>query len=153
MHARMKNPATVLPDATRPVQNLFGAAYASGADHKLLELVHLRVSQMNGCSACVYAGVQSAQKGGDTIERIGMVAAWREAPFFTDAERAALQLAEDVTRLADRSADAVSDEVWDAAADHFDEKELAAIILMIGATNMVNRFNATIQEPAGATWG
>jgi alkylhydroperoxidase family enzyme len=80
------------------------------------------------------------------------VAAWREAPWFTDAERAALALAEAITRLADRP-DAVPDPVWDEAARHYDEPQLAALILWIATTNLFNRLNATIREPAGATWG
>jgi AhpD family alkylhydroperoxidase len=117
-----------------------------------MELVHLRVSQINGCSACVAGGALGAKKAGETDERLFAVAAWREAPWFTDAERAALALAEAMTRLADR-ADAVPDAVWDEAARHYDETQLAALILWIATTNLFNRLNATIKEPAGATWG
>ena len=77
--------------------------------------------------------------------------AWRESDLFTDAERAALAMTEAATRLADRP-DAVTDEIWDEAADHFDEQQLASILLMIGLTNFFNRINTTIREPAGATW-
>ncbi|MFD9335305.1 carboxymuconolactone decarboxylase family protein [Streptomyces sp. NPDC060028] len=152
MNARMKNPAMVLPDAMKGIQNLYKAMYQGGVPQELMELVHLRASQINGCSACVFAGVENAKKVGETDERLHAVAAWREAPFFTDAERAALALAESATRLADRTGQAVPDAVWDEAADHFDEQQLAAIILMIATTNFFNRLNATIQEPAGATW-
>lgn len=96
-------------------------------------------------------GVASAKKNGETDERLHAVAAWREAPFFTDDERAALALTEAVTRLCDGS-DAVPDAIWDAAADHFDEKQLASIILMIGVTNLFNRLKVTTRQPAGATW-
>jgi len=113
--------------------------------------VHLRASQINGCSACVDSGARSARKAGETEERLATVVAWREAPYFSDAERAALALAEAATRLADRP-DPVPDEVWDAAADHYDEKQLAAIILMIAVTNLFNRLNATTRQVAGA-WG
>jgi AhpD family alkylhydroperoxidase len=116
-----------------------------------LELVHLRASQINGCSACVDAGARSAKKAGETDDRLFAVAAWREAPYFTDAERAALALAEAATRLADR-ADAVPDEVWDEAARHYDEQGLAALTLMIAVTNLFNRLNATTRQVAGA-WG
>src|SRR5262245_26772655 len=150
MQARMKNPALVL-GAMEPVQGLFKAVYAGGVDPATVELVHLRVSQINGCSACVGSGVKAARKAGETEERLATVAAWREAPYFSDAERAALALAEAATRLADRP-DPVPDEIWDAAADHFGEKELAAIVLMIGVTNLFNRLNATIRQVAGA-WG
>jgi len=150
MQARMKNPAIVL-GAFEPAQALYQAAYTSGLDQATLELVHLRVSQINGCSACVDAGVKGARKAGETDERLATVAAWREAPYFTDGERAALALAEAATRLADRP-DPVPDEIWDAAAAHFDEKQLAGIVLMIGVTNLYNRLNATTRQVAGA-WG
>jgi AhpD family alkylhydroperoxidase len=150
MQARMKNPAMVL-GAMEPFQALFKAVYAGGVDPATLELVHLRVSQINGCSACVDSGAKAARKAGETEERLATVVAWREAPYFSDAERAALALAEAATRLADRP-DPVPDGVWDDAADHFDEKGLAAIVLMIGVTNLFNRLNATTRQVAGA-WG
>ena len=151
MQARMKNPAMVLPDVMQPVQALNEAISKGGVPQATLDLVHLRVSQVNGCSACVDGGVCSAKKAGETDERLFAVAAWREAPYFTDDERAALALAEAATRLADR-ADPVPDEIWDEAADHYDERGLAALILMIGMTNLFNRLNATTRQVAGA-WG
>jgi len=150
MQARMKNPAIVL-GAFEPAQALYKAAYAAGVEGAIIELVHLRVSQINGCSACVDSGAKNALKAGETAERLATVAAWREAPYFTDAERAALALAEAATRMADRP-DPVPDEIWDDAADHFDEKGLAAIVLIIAVTNMYNRLNATTRQVAGA-WG
>ena len=150
MQARMKNPAMVL-GAFEPVQALYKAVHTGGVDPATLELVHLRASQINGCSACVDSGTRSARKAGETDERLATVAAWREAPYFSDAERAALALAEAATRMADRP-DPVPDEIWDAAADHFDEKGLAAIVLIIAVTNMYNRLNATTRQVAGA-WG
>jgi len=151
VQSRMKNPAVVLSDAMQPIQAVFKAAHTGGVEAETLELVHLRVSQINGCSACVDAGAKTARKAGVSEERLATVAAWRETPYFTDAERAALALAEAATRLADRP-DPVSDEVWDAAAGHFDEKGMAAIVLMIGVTNMFNRLNASTRQIAGA-WG
>ena len=151
MEARMKNPAMVLPGVWQPIQALNEAVGQGGVPPTTLELVHLRVSQVNGCSACVDAGARTAKKGGETDERLFAVAAWREAPYFTDAERAALALAEAATRLADRP-DPVPDEIWDEAAAHFDERGLAALILMIGVTNLFNRLNATTKQVAGA-WG
>src|SRR5262244_1957335 len=148
MEARMTNPAMVL-GAMEPFQALFKAIYGGGVDPATLELVHLRASQINGCSACVDSGARSARKAGETDERLATVAAWREAPFFTDAERAALALAEAATRMADRL-DPVPDQVWDDAADHYDEKGLAALILIIGVTNLFNRLNATTRQVAGA---
>jgi alkylhydroperoxidase family enzyme len=102
---------------------------------------------------CVYSGVANARKNGESEDRLATVAAWREAPFFSDAERAALALTEAVTRIADRSGDAVPDALWDEVADHFDEKQLSAIILMIAVTNLFNRINAVIRQPAGAIFG
>ena len=152
MTARMKNPAMVLPDAMTGIQNIYKAMHKGGVPQTTLELVHLRASQINGCSPCVDAGVQSARKAGESDDRLLQVVAWRESDLFTDAERAALAMAEAATRLADHP-EAVSDEIWSDAADHFDEQQLAAIILMIGITNLFNRLNTTIREPAGATWG
>ena len=150
MQARMKNPAMVL-GAIEPIQALYKAIYGGGVAQATLELVHLRASQINGCSACVDSGAKSARKAGETDERLAAVAAWREAPYFTDAERAALALAEAATRLADRP-DPVPDDIWDAAADYYDEKQLAAIVLMIAVTNLFNRLNATTRQVAGV-WG
>ncbi len=151
MEPRMSNPAAVLPGAMQAVLNLFKATKQGGVAETTMELVHLRVSQINGCSACVDSGAKQARKAGETDERLFAVAAWREAPYFTDAERAALALAESATRLADRP-DAVPDEIWDAAAKHFDEPGLASLILMIATTNLFNRLNATTRQVAGA-WG
>ncbi|HKD75614.1 MAG TPA: carboxymuconolactone decarboxylase family protein, partial [Ktedonobacterales bacterium] len=98
---------------------------------------------------CVDAGARSARKAGETEERLFAVSAWREAPYFTDAERAALALTEAVTRLADR-ADPVPDVIWDEASRHYDEQGLAALILMIATTNLFNRLNATTRQVAGS---
>ena len=113
-----------------------------------MELVHLRASQVNGCSACVASGAVSAKQAGDTDERLFAVAAWREAPYFTDAERAALALTEAATRLSDR-ADPVPDDVWEEAARHYDETALSALILAIGLINFWNRVNVTTRQVAG----
>ncbi|MEV5574778.1 carboxymuconolactone decarboxylase family protein [Spirillospora sp. NPDC052269] len=153
MQARMKNPAFVLPDAMKGIGAIFKAVNQGGLSHELQEIVGLRVSQINGCSACVHAHSANLVKAGQSAERIASVAAWREAPFYSDAERAALELAEAATRVADRCGDAVSDQLWDTAADHFDENQLAALILLISVTNLFNRINATIREPAGTSWG
>jgi len=123
--------------------------YGGGVDRATLQLVHLRASQINGCSPCVDGGARTARKSGETEERLATVAAWREAPYFSDAERAALALAEAATRLADRP-DPVPDEIWDAAAAHYGEKQLAAIVLTIAVTNLFNRINATTRQVAGA---
>lgn len=150
MQPRMSNPAMVLPEAVPAIQALIKATRQGGVPESVLELVHLRASQINGCSFCVDIGARNAKKAGETDQRLFAVAAWREAPYFTDAERAALALAEAATRLADR-ADPVPDEIWDEAARHYDERGLAALILMIATTNLFNRINATTRQVAG-TW-
>ena len=150
MQARMTNPATILPAAMPAILKLFKTT-KEGVPEATLELAHLRASQINGCSACVDAGVRTARKAGESDERLFAVAAWRESPYFTDAERAALALTEAATRLSDR-ADPVPDEVWDEAAHHFDEPALAALVLMIGVTNLFNRLNATTRQVAGTAW-
>ncbi|GLV53879.1 alkyl hydroperoxide reductase AhpD [Dictyobacter sp. S3.2.2.5] len=151
MQARMSNPAMLLPDAMDSILTLLKATRKGGVPSKTLELVHLRTSQINGCSACVDSGARSAKKAGETDERLFAVAAWRETPYFTDAERAALALAESATRLADRP-DPVPDAIWEEAARHYDEKGLAAIVLMIATTNLFNRLNATTRQVAGQNW-
>jgi AhpD family alkylhydroperoxidase len=152
MQARMNNPVAVLPDAMPAISTLYKAAHSAGVAPATLELVHLRASQINGCSACVDSGARSAKKNGETDERLFSVAAWRETDYFTDAERAALALAEAATRLSDR-ADPVPDEIWADAAEHFNEQQLAAIVLWIATTNFFNRLNATTRQPAGQNWG
>ncbi|CAM5492855.1 alkyl hydroperoxide reductase AhpD [Streptomyces tanashiensis] len=152
MSARMPNPAAVLPEAGPAIFQLIKAVQSGGdVPGTTLGLVHLRVSQINGCGYCVVGGALTAQKEGETDERLHSVAAWRETPYFTDEERAALALAEYATRLADRP-DAVPDAVWDEAARHYDEKQLAQIVLWIGVSNLFNRLNATTRQPAGGTW-
>ncbi|MFC8490944.1 carboxymuconolactone decarboxylase family protein [Streptomyces sp. NPDC057235] len=146
--ARMTNPAYVLTDAGPAIQGLVKATRQGGVAEEILELVHLRASQINGCGFCVDYGVKNARKAGVSDEKLFAVSAWRESPHFSDEERAALALAEHATRIAD-STDAVPDPVWDAAADHFDEKQLASIVMMIGLTNLFNRLNVTVRQPAG----
>ncbi|GGO08101.1 carboxymuconolactone decarboxylase family protein [Microbispora bryophytorum] len=149
MEARMKSPAN--PDVITAVQHLYKAIHAGGVDPRALELVHLRASQINGCSPCVFAGVASAKKHGETDERLHSVVAWRETPFFTEAERAALALTEAATRIQD-GAPGVTDEIWEAAAAHFDDGQLSAIILNVAMTNFFNRINRAVREQAGTTW-
>ncbi|MFC9507947.1 carboxymuconolactone decarboxylase family protein [Streptomyces sp. NPDC057002] len=153
MQARMTNPAYVLPGAMKGIGGIFQAIGEGGLRQELAEIVGLRASQINGCGACVHGHTVNLRKAGVSEERISAVAAWRHAPFFSDAERAALKLTEAVTRLADLSEESVPDALWDEVADHFDEKELSGLILTVSLTNMFNRINTTIQEPAGTTWG
>ena len=149
MQPRMKNPAMVIPEAMQAIQALNAATQKGGVPEATLALVHLRASQLNGCSPCVLSGTSHARKAGETDDRLATVAAWRDAPFFTDAERAALALTEAVTRLADRP-DPVPDVIWDEAAKHYDEQGLASLILMIAVSNVFNRLNITTRQVAGA---
>jgi AhpD family alkylhydroperoxidase len=149
MEPRMKNPAAVIPGAWQAVKSLTDATKSGGLPESTLQLVHLRVSQVNGCSACVAGGVVTATKSGETPERLGSVAAWRDTPYFTDAERAALALAEAATRLAD-SPDPVPDEIWDEAARHFDERGMASLVLAITVANVFNRLNRVTRQVAGS---
>ena len=147
------DPTTLAPtEVTKAVSLLYRAAHAAGVPGTVLELVHLRASQINGCSPCVDSGARAMKKNGETDDRLHAVAVWRDTPYFTEPERAALALAEAATRLADR-ADAVPDEIWDAAAKHFSEQELAAIVLWIATTNFFNRLNATTRQQAPQNWG
>jgi len=148
MQPRMKNPAMIIPDAGQAIGALLAALRSAGLPEATGNLVHLRVSQINGCSACLDGGARTAQKAGEPAERLFAVAAWREAPYFTDAERAALALAEAVTRLSDRP-DPVPDEIWDEAARHYTKQELAALVLWIATANLFNRLNATTRQVAG----
>ncbi|GAA1886436.1 carboxymuconolactone decarboxylase family protein [Streptantibioticus ferralitis] len=148
----MQNPAVIIPEAMESILAVVKAARTGGVPETTLELVHLRASQINGCGFCVDAGARSARKAGESDERLLAVAAWRETPYFTDAERAALALAEAATRLADRP-DPVPDAIWDEAAAHYDERQLAGLLLWIGVTNLFNRLNATTKQIAGTvTW-
>jgi AhpD family alkylhydroperoxidase len=150
MTARIQNAASQ-PDITTGVQSIFKAVYAGGVSRQTLELVHLRASQINGCSACVDAGAATAAKAGVSTDKLLTVAAWYEGPLFDDAERAALALAEAATRLADRPG-AVTDEIWAEAAKHYDERQLGSLVLMVAITNFFNRINTTFRVPAGVRW-
>ncbi|AWN24985.1 MULTISPECIES: carboxymuconolactone decarboxylase family protein [Streptomyces] len=112
------------------------------------ELVALRVSQINGCAACIDMHTKDAAAVGETSVRLNLVAAWREATVFTEAERAALELAEQGTRIAD-GAGGVSDEVWARATEHYDEEQLTALVVLISFMNTANRLNVIAQQPAG----
>lgn len=149
MQARMNNPAMVVPGAMQALLRLHAAIEDSGVSKQTLELVNLRASQINGCSVCLDLRRQLLKSTGETAERLFTVAAWRDAPYFSDAERAALALTEAVTRLSDRS-DPVPDEIWDEAARHYDESQLGALVLTIAAINFANRINVPTRQVAGA---
>lgn len=151
MQARMKNPVFVLPDAMKAMHALSKAAQADGLPDVTHKLVHLRASQINGCSFCVDMHARELKQAGQSDERIFAVAAWRETPWFSEAERAALALTEAVTRIADRP-DPVPDDTWNEAARHYDEEALAALIVSIAAINVWNRLNASVKQMAGERW-
>jgi AhpD family alkylhydroperoxidase len=148
MQARMKHPVFVLPDAMRALQNLSKSVDQAGLPKTTVDLVLLRASQINGCSVCVGMHSTDLRKAGESDERLFSVAAWRETTYFTDAERAALALTEAVTRLADNP-DPVPDEIWDEAARHYSESQLAGLLISIGAINVWNRLNAATRQIAG----
>lgn len=152
MQARMSNPAVRVPEAMQALQALGKAAKHGGLPSRTALLVHLRASQINGCGVCVDMHARELKHTGETDERLFTVAAWRDAPYFTAAERAALALTEAVTRLSDRE-DPVPDTIWDEAARHYDEPALAALILEIASINVWNRLNVTTRQVAGAWTG
>jgi AhpD family alkylhydroperoxidase len=151
MDARMGNPATSVPGALAALIALSKSADQAGLPSGLRDLVHLRVSQINGCSVCVDMHARDLRKAGESDERLFTVAAWRDAPYFTDAERAALALAEAATRISDRP-DPVPDDVWAEAVKHFDEPVLGALLITISAINVWNRLNVSTRQVAGTAW-
>ena len=150
MQARMTNPAFVLPEA---MQAMF--ALNNSIENKLplktRKLVHLRASQINGCSVCVDMHAKELQKDGTPLEHIFAVAAWRETPYYTDAERGALELTENLTRIADRP-DPVPDAVWEKVTAHFNQQEIAALLVDISLINSWNRFNVAVRMMVGEKW-
>ena len=147
MQARIKNVALANPEIMKPLMTLNTAA-RSGLPPVTVDLVHLRASLINGCSVCCEMHAADLRKKGESDERIFTVGAWRDAPYFTDAERAALALTEAVTRIAD-SEDPVPDAVWNEAARHYDEKALAALVTQIALINVWNRLNVATRQVAG----
>ena len=148
MQPRLNNPAMLIPEAMQALLALSKSAEHSGLPRKTLELVHLRASQINGCSVCLDLHARTLKKMRESDERLFTVAAWRDAPYFDDAERSALALTEAVTRLSDRP-DPVPDDIWEQAARHYDEKQLAALVVSIAVINVWNRLNVTTRQIAG----
>ncbi|TAU74512.1 carboxymuconolactone decarboxylase family protein [Rhizobium leguminosarum] len=148
MQERMGNPALVLPAAMQALNALSKVPTETGLSPKLLELVNLRASQINGCSVCIDGHWRIARKHGETDERLFAVAGWRDAPYYSDAERAALGLTEAITPLSDR-ADPVPDDIWDEATRHYDGKSLAALVIAIANINVWNRLNVATRQVAG----
>ena len=139
----------ILPDAMPALQAVGAAVGNGGLPPKTVGLVNIRASQINGCAACLEGDTRIAKNDGETDERIFVIAGWRDAPYFSDAERAALALTEAVTRLSDQS-DPVPDELWEEVARHYDEKALGALVLAIANINLWNRLNLATKQQAGA---
>lgn len=148
MQPRMKNPVMIFPEAMQALMALGKTAEQGNVPQRTLELVHLRASQINGCSVCLDMHSRMLKKSGESDERLFVVSAWRDAPYFTESERAALALTEAVTRLSDRP-HPVPDDVWAEAARHFDEKGLAALLINISLINVWNRLNVSTRQVAG----
>ena len=151
MESRMKHPVFVVPEAMQALHALGKAVHKTGLSPQLIELVNLRASQINGCSVCVEMHSRSLKAAGESDERIWSVGAWRETPYYDEAERAALAVTEAATRLCDR-ADPVPDEIWDEVSQHFDETQLAGLMLAIAQINVWNRLNASTRQMAGTAW-
>lgn len=137
--------------ATKVLKHINSAGKAvsdSGLPHATQELVKIRASQINGCGFCTDMHTKDAAHAGETAQRLHLVAAWREATVFTDAERAALELTEQGTRIAD-AAGGVTDEAWTNATKYYDEDQLVALISLIALINTYNRINVINQQPAG----
>jgi AhpD family alkylhydroperoxidase len=149
MQARMNNPVLVLPDTLDALIALAASVSKGGLPAATLDLVNLRASQINSCGVCIQMHTRDARKRGETDERLFGVSAWRESPYYTDAERAALSLTEAMTRLSDRP-DAVSDEVWARASAEYDEVALAALVVAIASINTWNRINNATHQVAGS---
>ena len=145
--------------ATKVVKHLISAGRVvadSALPGATRHLVEIRASQINGCAYCTDMHTKDAAHAGESQQRLNVVAAWREATVFTEAEQAALELAEQGTRLAD-AVGGVSDEAWANAAKHYDEDQLAALVSQIAVINAWNRLNVITRRPAGdyqpGQWG
>jgi AhpD family alkylhydroperoxidase len=139
------------PDAAKILTYFASAgrvASASTLPAATQELVKIRASQINGCGFCTDMHTKDAAHAGETSVRINLIASWREATVFTDAERAALALTEEGTRIAD-AAGGVTDDAWANAAKHYDEDQLAVLVCLIAVINAFNRANVIVQQPAG----
>ena len=148
MQARINNPVLSIPGALDGIREFAMSAHTTDVSAETIALIELRVSQINSCSVCADMHSRELELLGCSSERMHTLAAWREAPYFSDAERAALALAEAATRLADNP-ESVSDEIWDEAARHYGEQQLAGLVVTIASINAFNRLNATTRQPTG----
>jgi AhpD family alkylhydroperoxidase len=148
MQPRIKQPVFILSGTQQALLSIHKTTLESGIPKSTFELVNLRASQINGCGVCVDMHSRALRKLGENPERIFCVGGWREAPYYSDAERAALALAEAGSRIADR-ADAVSEDVWNEAAKHYNETQLGALVMSIGMINLWNRLNVLTRQMGG----
>lgn len=148
MQARMKNPAARVPKVMQAAYALGAAVKESTVPAKTLKMIHLRASQINNCGFCVDMHAKELQAMGETLERVVSIAAWRDTPYYSEAERAVLALTESATRLADRS-DAVPDEVWEEVKRHYDEDQIASLLLNVAMINFWNRLTVSVRQVAG----
>jgi AhpD family alkylhydroperoxidase len=148
LQPRMRNIAEVVPEVIESLQTFSKLGEKGGVPSRTTALVQLRASQINGCSVCVDMHSRFMKQSGETNERLFAVAAWRDSPYFTAAERAALALGEAITRIVDKP-DPVPDEVWEEATRYYDEKQLASLIIGIAAINVWNRLNVSTRQLAG----
>lgn len=149
MEPRIKDPFGLLPNVLPAFLAADKATANDDVSQTTRQLVHLRASQINNCGFCVDMHARELKKAGEKDERIFSVAAWRDTPYYTEAERAALALTEAATRLSDRE-DAVPDEVWNEAARHYDEKALTVLLVQIALINAFNRLNVPMRRIAGS---
>ena len=152
MQPRMSHPAMIVPGAMDALQALSKAVEKAGVPRVTLELIHMRASEINGCAVCLDMHSRALKKLGEKDERIFSLSAWREAPYYSDAERAALALTEAVTRISDR-AEPVPDAIWNEARRHYKEAELASLVMSIGTINLWNRINAATRQISGEWTG
>lgn len=148
MEARINSPVFSLPGSREALLSAHKTTENCGIPRSTFELMNLRASQINGCGVCVDMHSRALRKIGEKIERIFAVSAWREAPYYSEAERAALALTEAASRLSDRP-DPVPDEIWNEAARHYDETQLGALVLSIGLINLWNRLNVLTRQVGG----
>jgi AhpD family alkylhydroperoxidase len=148
MEALIDNPVMTFPSANHALTKLRASVDDAGIPETTHLLIEVRASQINGCGVCLDMHTRELRHAGEPEERISTVAAWREVPYFTDAERAALALTEAATRLADRP-DPVPDEVWEDAARHYTEPQLAALVISIATINAWNRLQAVTRQVSG----
>jgi AhpD family alkylhydroperoxidase len=149
MQPRMNHPVFILPEAYKALQALHKSALSAGVPESTIHLIEVRASQINGCGPCVDIHSHQLKRAGEADERIFAIGAWRDTVYYTDAERAALALAEAVTRVADRP-DPVPDEIWNEAARHYDEKALAGLLIALGGINVWNRLNCATRQVTNA---